>query len=74
MLKLTWTTFGDTDRQDMLRHQLDKEINGAPCNQNASQQALEEMETVVKPAYEGFWHQNDSDILNRLKEVGGQMC
>ena len=51
--------FGDTDRQDMLRQKLDKEINGTPWNQDASQQALEEMEKVVKtvkPAYEGFWH------------------
>ena len=49
--------FGDTDRQDILKQQLDKEINGAPWNQYASQQALEEMERVVKtvkPAYEAF--------------------
>ena len=43
---------------------------------DASQQALEEMEKVVKtvkPAYEGFWHQNDSDILNRLNEAAKKL-
>ena len=68
--------FGDIDRQDVFKQQLDKEINGAPWNQDASQQALEEMEKVVKtvkPAYEGFWHQNDSDILNRLNEAAKKL-
>ena len=68
--------FGDTDRQNTLRQQLDKEINEAPWNQDASQQTLEQMENVVKtvkPAYEGFWHQNDSDILNRLNEAAKKL-
>ena len=68
--------FKDTDRQDILRKQLDKEINEAPWNQDANQQALEQMEKVVKtvkPAYEGFWHQNDSDILNRLNEAAKKL-
>ena len=49
--------YGDTDRQDILKLQFDKELNEAPWNQNASQHALEQMEKVVKtvkPAYEGF--------------------
>ena len=68
--------FNDTDRQDTLKQQLDKETNGAPWYKDASQQALEEMEKVVKtakPAYEGFWHQNDSDILNRLNEAAKKL-
>ena len=43
---------------------------------DACQQALEQMEKVVKtvkPAYEGFWHQNDSDILNRLNEAAKKL-
>ena len=49
--------FQDTDRQDTLRQQLDKELNEALWNKNASEQALEQMERVVKsvkPVYEGF--------------------
>ena len=68
--------FEDTDRQDTLRQQLDKEINGAPWHKDGSQQALEEMEKVVKtvkPAYEGFWCQNDSNILNRLNEAAKKL-
>ena len=51
--------FKDTDRQDLLRQQLDKELHEAPWIQDASHQALEQMEKVVKtvrPVYEGFWH------------------
>ena len=62
--------------EDTLRQQLHKEINGAPWHQDASHQALEEMEKVVKtvkPVYEGFWHQNDSDILNRLNETAEKL-
>ena len=33
--------FNDTDRQDILRQQLDKELDRALWNQDASQQALE---------------------------------
>ena len=46
--------FKDTDRQDTLRQQLDKELNEAPWNPDAGQQALEKMEKIVKtikPAY-----------------------
>ena len=55
---------------------MDKEINGAPWYQDASLQAVEEMEKVVKtvkPVFEGFWHQNDSDILNRLNEAAKKL-
>ena len=68
--------FEDTDRQDTLRQQLDKEINGAPWHQDARQKALEEMQKVVKtvkPVYEGFWHQNDSDILDRLNKAAKKL-
>ena len=68
--------FKDTDRHDMLRQQLDKELNEVPWNQDASQKALKQMETVVKtvkPADEGFWHQNDSDILNKLNEAAKKL-
>ena len=68
--------FEDTDRQDILKQQFDTETNGAPWHQDASQQALEEMEKVVKtvkPAYEGLWHQNDSDVLNRLDEAAKKL-
>ena len=68
--------FNDTDRQDTLKQQLDKEINGAPWHQDASQQALEGMEKHVKtvrPAYEGFWLQNDRNIPNRLNETAKKL-
>ena len=68
--------FKDTDRQDTLRQQLNKELNEAPWNQDASQQALEQMEKVaktVKLVYEGFWHENDSDIVNRLNEAARKL-
>ena len=68
--------FKETDRQDFLRQQLNKELNEAPWNQDASQQALKQMEKVVKtvkPVYEGFWHQKDSDILNRLNEAAKKL-
>ena len=68
--------FKDTDRQDTFRQQLDKELNKALWNQDASQQALKQMEKVVKtvkPVYEGFWCKNDSDILNRLNEAAKKL-
>ena len=68
--------FKDTDRQDTLRQQLDKELNEAPWNPDAGQQALEKMEKIVKtikPAYEGFWYCNYSDILNQLNETAKKL-
>ena len=40
--------FKDTDRQDLLRQQLDKELHEAPWNKDASHQALEQMERLSK--------------------------
>ena len=68
--------FKDTDRQDTLGKQLDKELNEAPWNPEAGQQALEKMEKIaktIKPAYEGFWYHNDSDILHRLNEAAKKL-
>ena len=68
--------FKDTDRQALLRQLLDKELHEAQWNQDASHQALEQMEKVVKtvkPVYEGFWHQNDSAILNRWNEAAKKL-
>ena len=64
--------FGNTERQYLLRQQLNKELDGAPWNKDASKQVVEQMVKVVKtvkPAYEGFWTQNDSDILSQLNEA-----
>ena len=68
--------FKDTDRQDILGQKLNKELNEAPWNQDASQQALEQMEKAaktVKPVYEGFWCKNNNDILNRLNEAAKKL-
>ena len=34
---------------------------------------MEKVVKTVKPAYEGFWCQNDSDILNRLNEAAKKL-
>ena len=34
---------------------------------------MEKVVKTVKPAYEDFWHQNDSDILNRLNETAKKL-
>ena len=49
--------FKDSDRQDTLRQQLNKELNEAPWNQDASQQALEQLEKITKtvqPVHQDF--------------------
>ena len=66
----------DTDRQDTIRQQFDKETKEASWQKYASQEALEEIETLiktVKPAYKGIWLQNDHDIIHRLNEVAEKM-
>ena len=68
--------FEDTDRQDTLRQQLFEELNEAPWNKDTSQQALEQVEkptTIFRQVYEGFWHKNDNDILNRLNEAAKKL-
>ena len=34
---------------------------------------MEKVVKTVKPVYEGFWHQHDSDILNRLNEAAKKL-
>ena len=34
---------------------------------------MEKVVKAVKPAYEGFWHQSDSDILSRLNEAAKKL-
>ena len=68
--------FKDTDRKDILRQQLNKELNEPPWNQDASQQALEQLEKVTKtvqPVHQDFWYKNDSDIAKRLNEAAKKL-
>ena len=34
---------------------------------------MEKVAKTVKLVYEGFWHKNDSDILNRLNEAAKKL-
>ena len=34
---------------------------------------MEKVTKTVKPVYEGFWHKNDNDILNRLNEAAKKL-
>ena len=68
--------FKDTDRQDTLRQQLDKELNKAPgirMQVNRPWNRWKRLSKLSKPVYEGFWHQNDSDILIRLNKAAKKL-
>ena len=48
---------------------LEKELSQAPWQKEAANGPLEDLETVtktVRPVYDGFWHNRDQDIINRL--------
>ena len=48
---------------------LEKELSQAPWQKEAANGPLEDLEKVTKtakPVYDGFWHDRDQDIINRL--------
>ena len=68
--------FKDTDRQDTLRQQLDKELNEAPWNPDAGQQALEKMEKNCQNHQTSLWGLLVLQlqwILNQLNETAKKL-
>ena len=58
--------FTDQDRKLTLSQDLEEELNRAPWRKDKTLEALNQMEHIskaVKPAYKGFWQQNDADII-----------
>ena len=61
--------FQDKDRQKNLAQTLEKELNQTPWQKEAANGPLADLEAVtktIKPVYDGFWHDRDQDIINRL--------
>ena len=62
-------SFQDKDKQETLAHALEKDLNNAPWWKESAKGPLEDLEKItkaVKPIYDGFWHDRDHDIINRL--------
>ena len=55
--------FEDKDMQNNFAQTLEKELSQAA---NGPLDDLEKVNKTVKPVYDGFWHDRDQDIINRL--------
>ena len=62
-------SFQDKEWQKNLAEALKKELNQALWTKQTANGPLEDLEEVsktAKPVYDGFWHNRDKDIVNRL--------
>ena len=62
-------SFQDKDRQKTLAQALEKDLNNASWQKGPAKGPLEDLEKItqtIKPAYDGFWHDRDQDIISRL--------
>ena len=66
----------DKDRQKTLAQGLVKELHKAPWKKQLATgpiDDLKKMTKTVKPIYEGFWYNNDQDILARLDQASKKL-
>ena len=65
-------SFQDKDRQETLAQALEEDLSKAPWQMEPAKGPLEDLEKImktVKPTDDGFWHDRDQDIINRLDQA-----
>ena len=69
-------SFQDKDRQKTLAQALEDDLSKAPWQKESAKGPLEDLEKiakVVKPIYDGFWHDRDQDIIDRLDQAAKRL-
>ena len=69
-------SFQDKDKQETLAQALEKDLNNAPWQKESAKGPLEDLEKImkaVKPIYDGFWHDRDQDIIDRLDQAARRL-
>ena len=69
-------SFQDKDKQETLAQALEDDLSKAPWQKESAKGLLEDLEKipkVVKPIYDGFWHDRDQDIINRLDQAAKRL-
>ena len=65
-------SFQDKDRQKALAQALEDDLSKSPWQKESAKGPLEDFEKiakVAKPIYDGFWHDRDQDIIDRLDQA-----
>ena len=65
-------SFQDKDRQKTLAQALKDNLSKAPWQKESAKGPLEDLEKIaktVRPSYDGFWHNRDQDIIDRLDQA-----
>ena len=76
MLMQTRTASQDKDKQEVLTQALEEDLSKAPWQKESAKGPLEDLEEIikaVKPIYDGFWHNRDQDIINRLDQAARRL-
>ena len=63
-------SFQDKDKQETLAQALEDDVIKAPWQKESAKGPLEDLEKiakVVKPIYDGFWHDRDQDIIDKVR-------
>ena len=69
-------SFQDKDRQKTLAQALEDDLSKAPWQKESTKGLLEDLEKItkaVKPIYDGFWHDRDQDIIDRLDQAAKRL-
>ena len=69
-------SFQDKDWQRTLAQALEKELHDAPWQKESAKGLLEDLEKITKvarPIYDGFWHDRDQDIIDRLDQAAKRL-
>ena len=69
-------SFQDKDKQEILAQALEEDLSKAPWQKESAKGPLEDLEQItkaVKPIYDGFWHNRDQDIVNRLDQAARRL-
>ena len=69
-------SFQDRDKQETLAQVLEDDLSKAPWQKESAKGPLEDLEKitkVVKSIYDGFWHDRDQDIIDRLDQAAKRL-
>ena len=69
-------SFQDKDKQETLAQALEDDLSKAPWQKESAKGPFEDLEKiakVVKPIYDGFWHDRDQDIIDRLDQAAKRL-
>ena len=69
-------SFQDKDKQETLAQALEDDLSKAPWWKESAKGPLEDLEKIsktVKPTYDGFWHDRDQDIIDRLDQAAKRL-